>query len=172
MIRSKLRAALLATTVAAAVVAPAAAASAASTTVKDGTGDVWESTYDDTTQTESFTAAGSVVNVDLVSSTISHGPSRFKVTMHYADLKKVGSPFYPALQMRFDSGPKRVAFIDTSAGWRGKHLLFKNGKQNNSQVTCSGFSTTIAPSTCMDRRSSIRRLATKAAGAVSRRMRL
>lgn len=143
MLRTQLRAAMLATTVAAAVIAPAAAASAASTTVSDPQGDVWESTYDADTQTETFTKADSVTNVDLVSSTVSHGARRVNVKMQYTDLKKTGATYYSIVYLRFDNGPQRVAAIDTSAGWGGKHVLFKNGKNSNGPVACSGFTHAI-----------------------------
>jgi hypothetical protein len=142
MLRTKLKAAIFATTVAAAVIAPAAAASAASTTVKDGAGDVWENTYDAATDGDVWTPTESAYNTDVVSTVIKHNLNRVSIKMTYNDLQKQPDVSISALvNMRFDQGARRFAFVDASPGsWGGSSQVFKNNaKTGPAPVACGGL---------------------------------
>ncbi len=146
MLRTNLKAAIFATTVAAAVIAPAAAASAASTTVTDGTGDVWENTYNPDTSSDVWTPTESAYNTDVVSTVIKHNADRVTVKMTYNDLQKQPDVSISAVvNMRFDRGPRRFAFVDASPGsWRGSSQVFKdNAKTGPAPVSCAGLSHTV-----------------------------
>lgn len=142
MLRSKLKSATLAAAVAAAVLAPAAAASAASTTITDGTGDVWENTYDLATGLDVWIPTESAYNTDVVSTVIRHNLRRVTIKMTYNDLQKQPDVSISAVvRMRFDQGPQRFAFVDASPGsWGGSSQVFKNNTRTGpAPVTCGGL---------------------------------
>jgi hypothetical protein len=139
MLRTTLKTGLVATALLAAVVGPATAASAQSATVTDSAGDVWQSIWNPETEEETFVAAGSLTNVDVLSTVVDHTRSSLEVTMTFSDLAKEGARPTPALVMRFNQGPRRVALVDASTSWKGKDILFKDGKNSNGPSKCDGF---------------------------------
>lgn len=142
MLRRTLQTGLLAASLAAAVVGPSTAATAQSATITDGTGDVWENTYDPATQTDVWSLVESAYNTDVVSTVIKHGARRVDVTMTYNDLDKAPDVTISAVvTMRFDQGARRSAFVDVWPGdWQGSAMVFKqNASTGGGPVTCGGL---------------------------------
>ena len=125
MLRSTLTTGLVATALLAAVVGPATAASAQSASVTDSAGDVWQSILNPDTEEETFVAAGSLTNVDVLSTVVDHTRSSLEVTMTFSDLAKEGARPTPALVMRFDRGP--------APGRRGRRLDQLEGQGHPAQ---------------------------------------
>lgn len=141
MLRRTLQTGLLAASLAAAVVGPATAATAQSATITDGTGDVWENTYDPTTQSDVWSLVDSAYNTDVVSTVITHGARRVNVKMTYNDLDKAADVNISAVvNMRFDQGARRSAFVDVWPGdWQGSSTVFKQNPTGGAPVTCGGL---------------------------------
>jgi hypothetical protein len=80
----------LALLIGAGVFLPAGAATAQRVVIDDGTADVWASQRDEYFRLGPFTQAGSVANVDVVSTTVSYTRTGLRVTAKYADLTRNG----------------------------------------------------------------------------------
>jgi hypothetical protein len=146
MLRSTLKAGLVAATLAVAVVGPSTAAFAQSATIEDGAGDVWENTYDPTTDSDVWTATESAYNTDVVSTVIRHNARRVNILVTYNDLQKQPDvSISSVVTLRFNEGPRRSVFVDAWPGaWKGSSSVFKlNAKTGGAPVSCDGLSHVI-----------------------------
>ncbi|MGZ4437721.1 MAG: hypothetical protein ACXVWU_00195 [Nocardioides sp.] len=134
-----LRAALPAVVAALVVTVTAGAASAASLTVKDPTGDTWQDTT--TGSGDSYKAAGSHANTDLVRTVVRHTTTRLVVRATYADLTKSGPRLLFFFRLRTNEGLRRDSGVDTVGSLSGtQHLTKPNGSSN---LPCKGLSHTV-----------------------------
>ena len=120
MNQALLRAALVTSTLAA-VLLPVSPASAATAAIPDGTGDVWRSTYDLSTEEEKLEPAGSPVNADLTRTTVKHTRGKVVLVARYAELRKQTNRFALIVELRTNEGLRRDVGVETVTrdGWGG-----------------------------------------------------
>jgi hypothetical protein len=116
-------------------------AHAATVASTDGTGDVYETTWNEETGTEEVTEAGSTTNVDVESLKVRHTARKVILTARYADLTRGEVILGAGLQMRFADAPKMGAFVDTYNSWAGEAVLYK--ARNGRPVDCDRLDVSI-----------------------------
>lgn len=132
-----IKAAVLSTAILGAVLAPAAAASARSLTINDSTADTWEDVYDPSSGTETWTEAGSQLNVDVIKTVVKHSATRISFTVTYDDLKARDVRYGLVDRMRFDQGPKADVIVDATGKWKGQVSLAED--KTGSRISCPGL---------------------------------
>jgi len=132
--------AALVTTVLSASMMSAGVASAASVAVADGRGDVWASTWDDQTESETIEPANSGLNVDVVRTVVKHTAQRLVITARYDELRKSENRFALYAKVRTNEGVKREVGVETFSRWGGTPFF---GKPNGDEVRCKGLSHAI-----------------------------
>lgn len=150
----------------AAVLAPVGAASAQTVSVKDGSGDSWETFWDPNVhESETYTPAGSVPNADVTKTTVSHTKKLLTVTVTYADLVQ-DDAYKPDIRewIRLDGGGGAMLNVSVHDSWSKPEVFFVNRPlqvpwQERQRARCSGVKsqfdfnrdtwTTKLPTSCL-----------------------
>lgn len=140
MNKALVRAALVTSTLAA-VLLPVSPASAATMALPDGSGDVWRSTYDMSTEEEVLEPAGSPANADLTRTVVKHTRGKVVIKARYAELRKRTNRFAFIVEMRTNEGRRRDVGVETVTreGWGG--TAFFGSPQR--ELPCQGLTHTI-----------------------------
>lgn len=120
-----------------AVCLPGPTASAAALATDDAAGDVWIDSFDPESGQSTYTAAGSVANVDVLATRVRHTSTRIVLVTSYDELVRSGPDFAVADRLRFNAGPRVTLFMDAS-GRRSGAVLMTNDRTMR-EVDCRGL---------------------------------
>lgn len=137
-LRTTLRAAVAALSLAA-VMAPTAAF-AASETIDDAKGDVWKVDFDDQ-GAPAYSEDGSVANVDVDSSKVSHSAKRISLAVDFHTLKKSSTSPLVQLLAQTDDGSEYYMYayaFDGENGWETGAFVGENTEHSRGGTMCEG----------------------------------